>query len=413
MRIFNALLSMALCVLIISCNTSNQYQENTYDAENPDFSFLKEVLKSKRIVALGESSPGFGDLQLLKGKMVKYLHDELGYEVLLMEAGYGDAKLSWEMVESAEDGNQIKDNSLFEISRSEQLSPLFNYIFDKSDAEDKLIYSGYDTKVSGNALKFKLKRQINRVEIKIIQDSIKSGLESFYTMFSQRDSLEAFQYHQNKFFAGIDLAVLILNDNREELIEKDLASEKGLDIELHALDYIRQSADFKFGETYTTGLALRDSLMAQNVIKQVKTEYPDKKIILWGHNGHIEKSAGEGDNIKWMGHFLAEEFGDDYYAMGIYCKKGNIYAHWKKTNLPFDIKEDGFIEKTLFEKDKSGIFVNLPKYEADHTEWYQNQINGYEPEAGGKVTFIPSKRFDGVLLLAETDAPTFGTKSSR
>jgi hypothetical protein len=85
MRIFNALLSMALCVLIISCNTSNQYQENTYDAENPDFSFLKEVLKSKRIVALGESSPGFGDLQLLKGKMVKYLHDELGYEVLLME----------------------------------------------------------------------------------------------------------------------------------------------------------------------------------------------------------------------------------------------------------------------------------------------------------------------------------------
>lgn len=413
MRILNSLLLMAAFVFVISCNVSNQYKEDIYDAENPDFSFLEAVLKGKRIVALGESSKGYGDLQLLKGKMVQYLHDELDYDVFIMEAGFGDAKICWENIKYSDDGLETKDNSLLKNARSDEFNPLFKYIKEKSETDDKLIYSGYDTRISGNALKFKLKRIVGKVEIQMIQDSIKSGLQSFSTMLRMRDSLEAFQYHKNNLFAGIDLATSVLDDNREEIIEKEIASPKELDIVLHALDYIRQSSDFEFGEAYTVGLSLRDSLMSQNVIKQIKTEYPEKKIIIWGHNGHIEKLAGEGDNIKWMGHFLAEEFGDDYYAMGIYCKKGDIFAHWKKTNQPFDIKEDGFIEKLLFDKNQSGLFVNLPKYQAGHKEWYHNKINGYEPEAGGKVTFVPSKRFDGVLLLPETSAPTFITKSSR
>lgn len=413
MRIFVRFLSLAFCILIISCNTSNQYTENIYDAENPDFSFLDEALKGKRIVALGESSLGYGDLQLLKGKMIQYLHGNLNYDVFIMEAGYGDAKMCWENIKYSDNGEETKNNSLIKNSRSEEFNPLFKYIKEKSESDDKLVYSGYDTKISGNAFQFKLKQIIKKVEIKIIQDSVQTGMESFYTLFQTRDNIEAFQYHKNKLFAGIDLAISVLEDNREEIIEQEIATEKELDIVLHTLDYIRQSADFEFGEAYTVGLTLRDSLMAQNVIYQVKTEYPEKKIILWGHNGHIEKSPGEGDNIKWMGHFLAEEFGDEYYAMGIYCKKGDIFAHWKKTNQPFDIKEDGFIEKTLFDKNKGGIFVNLPKYESDHTEWYHNQINGYEPEAGGKVTFIPSKRFDGVLLLPETGVPTFLENRSR
>jgi erythromycin esterase len=402
-----------LCLFVISCNTSNQYKENTYDTKNPDFSFLKEALKGKKVVALGESSHGFGDLQLLKGKMVQYLHEELDYDVFIIEAGYGDAKICWENINQSEEGVETKDNSLFKYSRSEEFNPLFKFIKDKSETDNKLVFSGYDTQISGNALLFKLRSIINQVEIKIIQDSIQSGLQSFRTMYQVGDSLEAFQYHKNKLFAGIDLAISVLDDNREEIIEKEIATQKELDIELHALDYLRQSSDFELGGAYTVGLSLRDSLMAQNVIKQIKTEYPEKKIILWGHNGHIERSAGEGDNIKWMGHFLAEEFSDDYYAMGMYCKKGDVWAHWKKTNHPFDVNKDGYIEKTLYDKYQNGLFVNLPTYQADHPEWYHNQINGYEPEAGGTVSFIPSKRFDGVLLLPETSVPTFVLKSSR
>ena len=413
MRFFNSLLLLTICVFIISCNDSNQYKEITYDVENPDFSFLKEVLKGKRIVALGESSHGYGDLQLLKGKMIQYLHDELDYDVFLMEAGYGDAKISWENIEHSDNGVETKDYSLYGNFRSEELNPLFKYIKEQSETENKLTYSGYDTQISGDAFKLKLRNIINKVEIQIIQDSVQSGLKSFNTMFQLRDSVEAFYYHKNKLLAGIDLAISVLDDNKEEILEKEFASEQEFKIELHALEYLRKSVDYKFGEAYTVGLALRDSLMAQNVIQQIKTEYPNKKIIIWGHNGHIEKISGEGDNIKWMGHFLAEEFGKDYYALGIYCKKGGVFTHWNKTNKPFDITQDGFIEKTLFDKSQDGIFVNLPKYRLDNTEWYHNQIFGYEPEAGGKVSFIPSKRFDGVMLLPETDIPTFISRSSR
>lgn len=412
MRILNSLFLLIMCVFIVSCN-SNTYKEYSYDIQNPDFSFLKEVLKDKKIVALGESSNGYGDLQLFKSEMIKYLHKEMGYDVLMMGGAYGDAKMAWENMKYSEEGVEIKENTLIGSLKSEELNSLFKHIKELSETENKLYYSGYDTQISGNAFKLRLNHTIKNVEIKSIRDSIKNGLESFGAIYQFRDSLEGFQYHKNRLFGAIDLATTVLNDNKEEIIEEEIISEAELQVELNTLDFLRKSVDYKFGETFTSGLALRDSLMAQFIIQQIKTDYPDKKIIIWGHNGRIEKTAAPGDNIKWMGHYLSEEYGDSYYALGMYCKKGGVYYPRNKITKPFDITEEGFIEKTLFDKNKGRVFVNLPDYQPNTKEWYNNLISGFEPEAGGKVSFIPSQRFDGVLLFPESDIPTFNVQSRR
>jgi len=279
MKFLNICAVITLSFLIYSCAPSNEFTVTTFDKENPDFSFLDEALKGKRIIALGESSHGFGDLQSYKCKMIEYLHGSLGYEVIMMETGYGDAKMTWEKIEFSKSAVQIRDNSLFQNFRTEELTPLFEYIIEKSDKEDSLIYAGYDSQMASKAFKFMLQQLIKQVDIKIIQDSISSGLNSFDYMFQMQDSLEAWQYHKNKLFAGIDLAVSVLDDNREEIIEKKYSSQKEVDVLTHSLLCLKESANFKFGEAYTIGLAKRDSLMAQNVISQVETEFKNKKVI--------------------------------------------------------------------------------------------------------------------------------------
>lgn len=403
MKIFKILLLSLLFIVVISCNSSNQYKEITYDVENPDFSFLKEALEGKRVVALGESSHSYGDLQLLKGKMVQYLHDELDFDVIMLEAGYGDTKMAWENIGLSNKGVETKNNSLYGNLRSNEINPLFEYIKEQSNTENKLEYAGYDTQLTGLGFKYKLNYIIEKIEIKLIQDSVKTGIESLHKMFRMRDSLDAFQHHKNRLFAGIDLAKSVLNDNKDEILENEIATENEFKIELNALDYLRQAMDYGFGEAFTVGLAKRDSLMAEIVIQQMKTEFQDKKIILWGHNGHLEKDSGEGNSIKWMGHYLKEAFNDEYYVLGMYCKKG--YEPSNKEQ--FDINDNEFIEKKLYDISQSAIFINLPKYNVGTSEWYSNQIYGYEPEAGGKVSFIPSKRFDGIMLLPNTNLPSF------
>lgn len=51
-----------------------------------DLSFLDTLLLGKRVVMLGESSHGTEQYSQVKFQLIRYLHEKLGYEVLLFEA---------------------------------------------------------------------------------------------------------------------------------------------------------------------------------------------------------------------------------------------------------------------------------------------------------------------------------------
>ena len=55
-----------------------------------DLIFLKEVLKDKRIVLLGEQSHGDGATFEAKVRLIKFLHQELGFTILSFESGLYD-----------------------------------------------------------------------------------------------------------------------------------------------------------------------------------------------------------------------------------------------------------------------------------------------------------------------------------
>ena len=111
--------------------------------------------------------------------------------------------------------------------------------------------------------------------------------------------------------------------------------------------------------------------------------------------------------MKWLGHYLKERYGDDYYAMGMYAKKGFIYQTSERKTSNFEIKDPSFIETKIDADYGKNVFLDLPLYDETNTNWVNKPINGYELEAGGKVRFIPTKRFDGILLLGETEAPNY------
>lgn len=63
----------------------------------------------------------------------------------------------------------------------------------------------------------------------------------------------------------------------------------------------------------------RDAQMAANV-EWIGSQNPDARIVLWAHDGHIEKAPGT------MGGALAQQFGSDYVALGSFFHAGSYNA---------------------------------------------------------------------------------------
>lgn len=401
------LVFIAILVVMAGCQKpKKKFSVSQYDPTSDKFAFLKEPLKDVRILALGESSHGFGSMHSLKANLVEYLHKEMGYDVLVMEASYGDVGLAGYNIADS-NPKQLINTTVADNLRSTQMLPLFDYIKQQNETERPLAYRGMDAKISGLAFRFRLMHVIRRLEPKIIQDSIENGLFNYNRSFNYLDDEVQWQHHMDKYKSTIDFAQSIIEESREDIQELEIVEAREVEILERYLSILEQAVDYKFGETYTRGLALRDSLMAENVIYFAEKEFPKAKIIIWGHNGHIEKSPGEGDNIKWLGHYLKERYGDKYYALGMYAKKGFIYQTAARKTSNFDINQPSFIEAKMQSDYGDNVYLDVPAYDAENTSWTNQLISGYELEAGGKVDFIPSKRFDGLLLLGQTVAPEY------
>ena len=75
-------------------NSIEMSEKNTQDLE-----FLKTVLKNNRIVFLGESIHQDGQTFKAKARLIKYLHENLDYNVVLYEAGQYDMWVTNEEME--------------------------------------------------------------------------------------------------------------------------------------------------------------------------------------------------------------------------------------------------------------------------------------------------------------------------
>jgi erythromycin esterase len=85
---------------------------------------------------------------------------------------------------------------------------------------------------------------------------------------------------------------------------------------------IAQFLDAYSGANLSNG---RDGYMAENIIRLVNAAPPGTRFVVWGHNGHIERS-GQDAAEKSMGSILASVYGDAYYALGFAFNQGSFQS---------------------------------------------------------------------------------------
>jgi erythromycin esterase len=289
---------------------NNSYELSISDTIHfHDLDFLKQVLKDKKIVFLGENSHGVSEFTLLKSRLIRYLHAELGFNVLAFESNAGDAFASNLIIPFTSGLNSIY-NSISTMWHVKEIVTLFNYIRETHNTKNPLNVAGVDITMSNGSYSFSnflynLISLIDPTYAREIQksDSIFSRIGVLgWTGLLSNEEKASFKTMRNNQISVYTNCINFINKNNATF-----PHSKGQNVEA-AKFYLQSRIDFIYwynrDSTFMANkLQLNDSkmnliqlfanfrdfMMSQNLKFLTTTLYPSEKIIVWAEDAHIKK----------------------------------------------------------------------------------------------------------------------------
>src|SRR5258707_321593 len=88
---------------------------DTADAEFTDLAPLRTTLKGVRVVLLGEQDHGDGTTLAGKIRLIRFLHEQMGFDVLAFESGFYDCPKVWELLTKGEEARKAIPRGVFTV----------------------------------------------------------------------------------------------------------------------------------------------------------------------------------------------------------------------------------------------------------------------------------------------------------
>lgn len=398
------------------------------DDDYEDLRFLKQVLKGKRIVLLGESSHGAAEFNSSKVRMIQYLHRELGYEVISFESGLAENHAAF--IESGQKSPlTTMQNSIFGVWHTQETLPLFNYIKEQKNSKRPLILSGFDNQPMASYSPF-VRDWFTQVDPKVAELAFQ--LENkFVHYFYMESDIDSFKKEQPHLIAQYQQLLTFVETHESQLQKiypqhpelttvakytfQDRIDSINQMIEPAILyqKYLEEEDYEKALENFNQLNVLRDTAMAKHLSWIADELYPDKKIIAWGHNYHLRKNNSQipspyRGSLVTMGELLPDHIKKQTYTVGLYMNRGESATNDRK---PVPVRyphPTGSLESILGKHLKSpAIFVDLLKHKNKKgTSWMFTSRQaldwGFMEEE-----LIPRDQYDGILFIDETHLPNY------
>ena len=185
---------------------------------------------------------------------------------------------------------------------------------------------------------------------------------------------------------------------KEKVLEDRISEQCRL---LSFLAFGMTSPDFEGSPT--TSFFFRDQCMARNIERGLKELYPDQKMMVWAHNGHIMRM--EGSVGKTMGGNLDQSMGKKYYPIGFSFSSGRFNAFGPiEDQFTHEVPQAkaGSLDDTFL---KSGIPLFFLPLHGEYGTQTTRQIGAYfdlKKENEFYMELPPSRAYSALIFIAKT-----------
>ncbi|SHM27022.1 erythromycin esterase [Chitinophaga jiangningensis] len=375
---------IAVCCLVPFLPTKAQQALETYvhkhaaaiastDPANTDYTdlyALKQAIGNSRIVMLGEQTHGEGSTFLAKTRIIQYLHEQLGFEVLAFESGFYDVNKIWGNVQAGASLKEQAPNNLFYMyATSEQMYPLFNYVQQQLKSANPITVTGFESQHSGAKAINEMMPDMTQFLFDHYPGELDSDWKVFKaicpTLFKTRN-YKPDTDSMTIFFRKTHLLKLTLASNNASSDPQSLLNKAGF--WYRAVCSIESQAIRYWGLAKGNEINYRDLQMADNLIWLADTVYPGKKIIVWAHNGHIANTMGNSEGKGGlqdfyntfipMGAKLKKHFGNNVYALGFSGSEGKYMDYVSLKIMDVPPPQAGSIEAALAATNKPAALLD-------------------------------------------------------
>jgi erythromycin esterase len=315
---------------------NNHHKIRSLSADDLDFSdlqFLHPLIGDRRLVQLGESSHGVSQFNQAKVRLIKFLHQEMGFDVIAFESSIYESFFANENADSLS-ALDIMKNSIYGVWHCQEALELFKYIKETRDTSRPLILAGFDIQISSSRGIVNRPENFEEIVAKLDPVYAKEVLtndKAFLAIRNTTISPEDKEKYKS-FYAALtdwfdlrmdELLSIYANNPRIPLVMRQTSWSM--------IDYIDKLSE-KGREKM---MNIRDKGMAGNVFYLLNTLYPEEKIMIWAHNYHIQYDIAEWDtSVRNMGSWLINPLRDELYTIGLFMYEGMAaYNDRKRYNI--------------------------------------------------------------------------------
>jgi erythromycin esterase len=399
-------------------------------APDGDLAFLGPLVGNARVVGLGEAAHGGSEFFRMKHRMFRYLVERQGFNAFGLEADLGICRdLDAYVLTGNGDPRRILAEQVLWPWRAEEVLDLVTwmraYNADPAHAR-KLRFFGFDMQ-EGHAALRDLRRMVAGVEPGLLPAlEMLVGLYEPYLHVPQVYwNVSAAVQHQCK--GGLLGLVNVLEANHGHLAEKGGA--EAADWILRLAEVLVQHEAMHSAWAFPRSLMaenLRDRYMADNADWMLAHLEPGTSVVLWAHNGHVNRRGTVAPLWTNTGEWLARRHGAAYLAVGFAFGSGRVNAIPSQGQdalggpraHALDKPEEGSVEAALLEADLKLAFLDLRRMDLTDAgaAWFAEpqafrEVGAtYGPEdLDGKVLSRLPERFDLLVFLKEvTPSNLFG-----